>query len=465
MRLFTLLVAVILLVSACTDEASSGDAVADNAGQTAEAAAEYEDLAFGRALVSPDDAQPADLASDSADGSDTDALAFEAEDDDRTAETNGAPATDSEADPSASDPPADAEAPIVDAAADPLDRMVAELVAFVEAERGLTFDQTPDVQVLDSAPFLDAWTQVIENDVASNAEEYAEYTDIYRALGILGSSDTLEEIWLRFGDAGVIGFYDTDTKQIVLRSGELSTFTELVLVHELVHALEDQEFGLDRDAEHRSRDDEISWAFSALVEGSARTIEDRYRATLSQAELDEAAAASAAIPRGVSLAEFSTAFLELQFGRYRYGQSFAESLWTTGGQAAVDAALIDPPAISEAIIDPAVYAAGQVAPLNLPAPPADGEVFESGVWGEAGFAALLADTLGVDAALTAVDGWGVDRFVAWRQGTQVCVRMHVAADTPEALDGYATALEEWALGGTREIFYPTADLVRLTGCA
>ncbi len=459
MRLLTLLAAVMLLLAACTDDSSLSDLAQADAETT------QDPTAVGRSLMAPDASGTTDLlageGSDVDTDSGTDAMAFEAGAD------NGGDDSAAVAEPLDNAPSASAADDVSEptAAEDPLSRMIAELVSFVETERGLEFEQVPEVEVLDSAPFLDAWTQVVESDVAANTEEYAEYTDIYRALGVLGPSDTLEEIWLRFADAGVIGFYDTDTKRIVLRSGELTTFTELVLVHELVHAVEDQAFGLDRDAQHRSRDDEVAWAFSAIIEGSARVIEDRYRATLTAAELDEAAAASAAISRGVSLNEFSASFLELQFGRYRYGQRFAESLWSTGGQAAVDAALVEPPAVSEAIIDPAVYAAGQVAPLNLPAPPADGEVFESGVWGEAGFAALLADTLGVDDALSAVDGWGADRFVAWQQGGQACVRLHVAADTPEALDGYAAALEEWASAGTREIFYPTADLVRVTSCA
>ena len=346
---------------------------------------------------------------------------------------------------------------------EPIEELLDELIVFVEAERGLEFTSRPTVFQLDNDEFNDAWIELIARDVDDNAVAYRDFTDIYQATGIIDSSDTLEAIWTRFGDAGVLGYYDTDTQQIVLRGGELTTFTETVLVHELVHALEDQVFDLDRD-EHDDRDDEIEWVFSAIIEGSARVIEDRYRDTFSQAELDEENRARNAVPRGVSFDEFTTSFLELQFGRYRYGTTFAEALWADG-QESLDAALIEPPGISEQILHPELFDSGSTAGTSVIAPVPDGEVFESGVWGQAGFAALLADELGRDAAFAATQGWGSDAYVAWRDGDQTCVRIHVAADDAEALDRYAAALEDWAdASDDRSVFFPTADLIRVTSC-
>ena len=72
----------------------------------------------------------------------------------------------------------------------------------------------------------------------------------------------------------------------------------------------------------------------------------------------------------------------------------------------------------------------------------------------------------VDPAIaeSSADGWGGDWYVAWRQGDQTCVRSHIQADDADALDGYAELLERWVTLGDREIFYPTADLIRVTAC-
>lgn len=346
-------------------------------------------------------------------------------------------------------------------AGDPFEVLVDELIVFVETERGLEFTSRPEVVRLDEADFNDAWLEVIDRDVTENAASYEDFTDIYQAMGVLDSNDTLADVWRLFGDAGVLGYYDLDTKQIVLRGDQTTTLTETVLVHELVHALEDQVFGLDRD-EYDDRNDEITWAFSALFEGSARVIESRYRATLTAAELDEEIAARNAIPRGVSFNEFTDSFLELQFGRYRYGEDFVQRLWEDGRQA-VDAAIIDPPATSEVVLHPELFASE--SPTQVPAPIPDGQVFESGVWGQAGFAALLADSVGAAAAFELTQGWGGDAYVAWRDGARTCVRLHLSADSPDALDRYAQALDAWAeLGPDRSVFFPTAELIRVTSC-
>ncbi len=342
--------------------------------------------------------------------------------------------------------------------------LIDELIGFVERERGHEFTSTPSVLLLEGEQFTAAFNELIRDDVAKYEVEYVDFTDIYRAMGIIDGSANLEEIWMRFGDAGVIGYYDSESGGIVLRSGEITTFTKTVLVHELVHALDDQIFGFDRD-EYEDRDDEISWTFSALKEGSAGVIEERYRETLTSAERDEEMAAQRSLPRGVSLSEFNDSFLELQFGRYRYGDEFAAALWNEG-QSTLDDAFVTPPSTSEVVIDPAAYLDGEGAEPAVVAPPADGTVFRSGVWGEAAWVAVLTDVFDPGIALDLADGWGGDRFVAWRSGAKTCVRLHVEADTPGQLDNYAEALEEWTRSVIgREIFYPTADLVRVTSCA
>lgn len=450
MRAIWFIVVAVLLSTACSSGPAGVDVVRDDEAVS-------ETASDGARLLS----EPSNEGSDAIDALDADALAFEQPEATPEVEPTVEPSTTN--DPGNTSKEADVPAPEAAESTD-LSRLLDELIVFVEQERGHEFTTRPVVTLLSGTAFTAEWDALIATDALESADEYANNTDIYRAMGIIDDSATLEEIWKRFGDAGVLGYYDPDRGDIVLRAGEITAFTETVLVHELVHALEDQVFGIDRD-EYDERDDEIGWTFRALLEGSARVIEERYRATLSDAERDEEVAVRQALPRGVSLSEFTTSFLELQFGRYRYGETFADALWSRG-QSEVDRAFEEPPGTSEVIIDPDAFLSGSPADGAIDAPPADGEVFESGLWGEAAWAALFADAFGTAEGRSLADGWGGDQFVAWRTGSQTCVRLHVEADTPGALDNYALALEEWSRQAVgREVFYPTADLVRATGCA
>ena len=344
-----------------------------------------------------------------------------------------------------------------------LDALVDELSAYVEAERGLDFQRRPQIDLLDEAEFSSAWVQLISEDAAENVSAFRNFTDIYQTMGIISPDTSLEEIWTRFGDAGVLGYYDSETEQIVLRSGEINTLTKTTLVHELVHALEDQAFNLDRPR-YDDREDEISWAFSSVIEGSARVIENRYRATLTQAELDEERVAINALPRSVSFSEFNSSFLELQFGRYNYGETFADALWAQG-QSAVDQALLSPPTASELILDPASFLAGTTADAPVAAPPADGPIFEQGVWGEAGWIALLSDVFPIAQSRDIANGWGGDWYVAWNEGEETCVRIDLTADSAGELAQYESALVQWVdQAPDRELSSPSADVLRVSAC-
>jgi len=286
MRARGLLLALALVASACSDTPRSER---DNAGPTTTAVP-------SRVLGEP--GESSDLSRDEA----PEGIAFEndpSEDPDRSA---GAPERATAAEEAAADAtaegselgvgqeadataaPSSAAAPLTE-----LDLLIDELIAFVEAERGYSFKERPVVELLDNAAFGAAWTELIANDVVENRSDYDNYTDIYQTMGIIDDGSTLEQIWQRFGDAGVIGYYDPATGVITLRNGEVNAFTETVLVHELVHALEDQIFDLDRP-EYGDDGGELSWTFSALTEGSARRIESAYRASFSS---DQPATATA----------------------------------------------------------------------------------------------------------------------------------------------------------------------------
>ena len=178
--------------------------------------------------------------------------------------------------------------------------------------------------------------------------------------------------------------------------------------------------------------------------------------------MDEERDAIRSLPRGVPFSSFTSSFLELQFSPYDLGEPWVNELWANGGRQAVDAAFEDPPVASEQVITASIPT-GEAD--QSPAPPAaDRAPFDEGVFGQIAWNAVLLDAVDPVTAAAAADGWGGDWYVAWREGERACVRAHVAADSPGDLDEMADALERWASSGDREVFYPTADLIRVTAC-
>ena len=57
---------------------------------------------------------------------------------------------------------------------------------------------------------------------------------------------------------------------------------------------------------------------------------------------------------------------------------------------------------------------------------------------------MLAQVLDPGDAESAADAWGADRYVAWQNGGQTCVRLAITMDTPEKAAELGAALADWA---------------------
>ena len=77
-------------------------------------------------------------------------------------------------------------------------------------------------------------------------------------------------------------------------------------------------------------------------------------------------------------------------------------------------------------------------------PGADGTAFDDGEIGQFFLFLMLRSQLSDDSARVAAEGWGGDRYVAWRDGARTCVRMDFVMDTSSENDELVKALREWA---------------------
>ncbi|MEZ5247584.1 MAG: hypothetical protein R2707_21020 [Acidimicrobiales bacterium] len=335
-----------------------------------------------------------------------------------------------------------ADGGVADESLDEFATFVDEAIAFVEATRGRRFVTEPRVVTLSEATFVARIRADLSQELTEDPEGLVMLNATYRAMGLIGPDDSVDEVYGRFGEAGILGFYDPETDELVVRQrDELSLLTKSTIVHELTHAFDDQHFDLDRP-EYDDRTDEVAWGFRAVAEGSASWVEAEWKATLSAAERDDLAREEFSFGDPGIFNQFELSFLLLELSPYEYGEVFVEHLIDTGGNAALDEALEDPPITSEQVISPDRYDAEEGAIVVAP-PPADGEIVYSGLGGQ-----VLIDSLFTGVGLILDFEWGGDQLVVWTADGRSCMRWDIQSEDGETY-GVESAFGDWAsrIGG------------------
>jgi hypothetical protein len=326
------------------------------------------------------------------------------------------------------------------------DPRVAELVEFVERERGLDFDHPVEVRFLHEDEFRGEVTadQADLNDEELEDVERVEATG--RAFGLLGPDDDLFEQSNTLRGEGVLAYYSPEHEEIVVRGTELDVAMESTLVHELVHALQDQAFDLDQLQEQAS-DSAADLAITALIEGDASTVESAWVDALDedeQARLDEL---MGAVGDGFDeeTEDVSPAITALFGAPYQLGPGFVEVLRADGGRLRLDEAFESPPLSDAHLLRPDRFLAGDQPQTVEPSPLPTGAVeHDTDAMGALGTYLALAGAIDPVEALEAADGWDGDSLVTYEQSGQTCAQLDLVGADGEATDRLERAFTDWA---------------------
>jgi hypothetical protein len=141
---------------------------------------------------------------------------------------------------------------------------------------------------------------------------------------------------MRARAAGADGFYDTTDKTLYLIEGVDDGVQQMVVAHELAHAMQDRLVDLDRAAKARLWSEDAFFALVAAVEGQAQAVADR---AMHGGFLDEEAPAPAPdAPAGQARGDPRAhlwRWLSLKFGDpYRSGAALVRALATPGDPVA-----------------------------------------------------------------------------------------------------------------------------------
>lgn len=296
----------------------------------------------------------------------------------------------------------------------------AQIERQVEALRDLRTTSTVTPVLLDSKGVADwlAKANAEQTDHLAMANESRLFAD----LGLIPKGSSLEQMELDLAAGQVVGFYDPVSKglYVLSQSGGVGPTQKLTFSHEYTHALQDQDFGLEkRLVINTPGQSDRDLARTALPEGDATLVMTQWSAqNLSVGELLQIAGESFGGPQAAQLASAPQILSQTLTFPYDQGLAFVRGVYVKGGWAAVDALYTHPPDSTSQILHPELYAGG-VEPVPVTVPPVPAAL---GV----GWKLTMQDTLGelelgiwlegpkpTDAAISAgqsaVSAWGGDR--------------------------------------------------------
>jgi hypothetical protein len=284
---------------------------------------------------------------------------------------------------------------------------VATIAARVETLRGLRFDSRPVPQTVSPTQARREGLEDLDRSYPESRRKADE--EVLKLLGLIEPDVDLRKISATVFGEGVAGYYDPRSKRLRIVSGTTpDALSEMVLSHELTHALEDQRFGLDLDD---GAGDDAALARLALVEGTATDVMQQYLLRYVGAEKALSGLLGSAFQTGPDLPKF----LENQLvWPYIGGMQFVQSLRKTAGGkwTLVDLAdRVRVPDSTEQVMHPEKWiAVEKPLPVRLDVKLHDDwRKVASGTFGEWQTRELLG---GDDAAAA---GWGGDRYELWQR--------------------------------------------------
>jgi hypothetical protein len=265
------------------------------------------------------------------------------------------------------------------------------------------------------------------------ADYAAREERMLRGFGFLTEAQVLRPIREKVLGENVAGFYDERPgvkKLFAISSGQsLNLMNQLVLSHELRHAIQDQKVVIREKLQVQSDYDDRRLAPLCLLEGDASVLMEQYLTSgasnrpevaalfqiFSQSLTGEEIAAMFAA--GPSLREAPPVVQEQLIAPYFDGRNLAAAIFAKGGFALLNQKLENPPRSMEQVLHPEKYLGTADEPVAV-ALPEIGKASPSfeGTLGEFLIRVLLRGGPEAEAAGAAAAGWDGDHYAVLENG-------------------------------------------------
>ena len=275
----------------------------------------------------------------------------------------------------------------------------------------------------------------------------------------------------------IAGFYDPRERKLYIASSHEAdpTWADMVMAHEIDHALQDQHFALDPWMKVVEDDADASAARSAVIEGDGVALMIEY--TMAEQGLPppwgeelvvrmmmasmQTAVATGEGGSGQKFDRAPLALREQMIFPYQAGVGFIAALRRTQPWSKVDDVFRKrPPASTEQVMHPELYLSDARPDLITATPPPASlglAQLNTSNWGEASWGMFLrAHGVAPDTAASAAAGWGGDRVVLLgtadgpahpeRTTAVAMTTWDSEVDGAEAWDALGKALEQMVIG-------------------
>ncbi len=251
-------------------------------------------------------------------------------------------------------------------------------------------------------------------------EEIVDEGRMLVRLGLLPAATSYEDIVFGLLGEQVVGLYDPMLHELVLVAGA-QVPVETVLVHEMTHAIQDENFDLSLLLGRSPGCADEEAALHAVVEGDALLTEivvsglplpEGLTPEIMLATIGEIEGSTSV--GGTEMAKAPGVVRQSLLFPYVYGLPLMVLVYSRGGFGEVNSLLEDPPASTEQVMHPSKIGADDPRPVWLACPPSLSKTYRvagTDVLGEFGLGSWLAGWIPEGAASSAVAGWGGDRYV------------------------------------------------------
>jgi hypothetical protein len=143
---------------------------------------------------------------------------------------------------------------------------VAEDVPKIEKALGVKFKTPPKLEIRDRAQVRQFVLAKLNESAV--VKQVAAEEAVYKLLGMIPDTMHLADAFVRVLSEQILGYYDPKTKVLYVVKDAPEEYAGITIMHELVHALQDQYVNLD-SLESVVDDDDRAAAAQAVVEGQA----------------------------------------------------------------------------------------------------------------------------------------------------------------------------------------------------
>ena len=328
----------------------------------------------------------------------------------------------------------------------------------VERLRGLKFKRPVPIRKITQKEAAAFVRKALDEDCPG--ETFAAEVRAFKTLGLLPADYRMREELIGLLEVQAGGFYDPDSgRMLLVDQGFGETMTEVVLSHELTHALDDQHFDVKKLIDERTPTLDYEFVLTGLLEGVAMEVMTRYvmakgvgiHELLGEATRPEIKASNEKV---AASPPFVRRYL---LSRYLYGMAFVSHFQDEGWDR-IDAIYRELPLSAEQVMHPVKYYPRRDFPTRIDLPDISKRL-EAGGWkrvatttlGEINVMALaeswselLKDKTLEDRAGRTAKGWDGDLLIRFENDAGESVTVWISNwDTPEDAEEMKTALEKW----------------------